>query len=42
VLGFVSADVVKLKNDARFNKLSNGQIKSVENFNSKNHAKIKF
>jgi len=39
VLGFVSADVVKLKNDVGFNKLSNEQIKSVENFfNSKNHA----
>ena len=30
VLGFVSADIVKLKKDVWFSKLSNEQIKSVE------------
>ena len=32
VLGFVPADVVRLKKDVWFSRLSNEQIKSVENF----------
>jgi len=32
VLGFVPADVIRLKNDVWFNNLSNDQIKSVEKF----------
>jgi len=31
-LGFVPADVVRLKNDVRFTKLNCEQITSVENF----------
>ena len=36
VLGFVPSDVVRLKKDSWFSKLSNAQIKSVENFLEKN------
>ena len=32
VLGFVPADVVRLKNEVKFSKLCDEQIKSVENF----------
>ena len=32
LLGFVPADVVRLKNDPWFSKLNNEQIKSVEMF----------
>ena len=36
LLGFVPADVVRLKNDVWFRTLSNEQIKSVEEFVRKN------
>ena len=40
VLGFVPADVVRLKKDVRFSKLSNEQIRSVEKFvESKNRGR---
>jgi len=39
VLGFVPADVVRLKKDVWFSKLSNEQIKSVDKFlESKKYA----
>jgi len=42
VLGFVPADVVRLKNEVWFSKLSNEQIASVEKFlESKNMLGIK-
>ena len=43
VLGFVPADVVRLKEDEWFTKLSNEQIKSIEQFlDSKKKSKVKF
>ena len=36
VLGFVPADVVRLKKDIWFSKLGNEQITSVDKFNRKN------
>jgi len=32
ILGFVPADIVRLKKDVWFSKLSNEQIKSIENY----------
>jgi hypothetical protein len=43
VLGFVPADVVRLKKEVKFSKLCAEQIKSVENFlESKNIRGVKF
>jgi len=43
VLGFVPADVVRLKEDVWFTKLDNEQIKSIEQFlDSKKKSKVKF
>ena len=38
VLGFVPADVVRLKKDVWFSRLNNEQIKSVENFYDSDHV----
>ena len=42
VLGFVPADVIRLKKDLRFGKLDDEQMKSVEKFlKSKNIFRVK-
>jgi hypothetical protein len=41
VLGFVPADIVRLKNDVWFSKLNNEQIRSTENFLESNGGHMK-